>query len=54
MRCELKHAVKDECTTLKEAVAPVPTIVLNHVMCFRLDPKVKCDENDAANPTTTR
>lgn len=47
---ELEHAVKDECATLKEAVTPVPTIILNYMVSFRLDPKVERDKDDTTNP----
>lgn len=54
MRRKLEHAVKDECTTLEEAVAPVPTVILDHVVRFRLDPEVECNEDDTADPAATR
>lgn len=54
MRRKLEHAVKDECTTLKEAVAPVPTVILDHMVRFRLDPEVECNEDDATDPAATR
>ena len=47
---KLEHAVKDECTTLEEAVAPVPTVILDHMLCFRLDPEVECYEDDTTDP----
>jgi len=50
MRCELENAIKDECSTLKEAIAPVPTIICNYVVRFGLDPEVEDDEGDATNP----
>ncbi len=53
MRRELKYAVKDECTTLEEAVAPVPAIVLNDMVCFGLDPEIERDQKDASDPTAT-
>jgi len=31
---KLKHAVKDKCTTLEEAIAPVPTVILDHMVRF--------------------
>jgi hypothetical protein len=54
MRRKLEHAVKDECTTLEEAVAPVPTVILDHVVRFRLDPEVECNEDDTTDPAATR
>ena len=32
MRCQLKHAIEDKCATLKEAIAPVPTVICNYVV----------------------
>ena len=43
MRRELEDAVKDERTTLKEDVAPVPAVVLDDIVSLGLDPKVECD-----------
>ena len=54
MRHKLEHAVKDECTTLEEAVAPVPTVILDHMVRFRLDPEVECNEDDTTNPAAMR
>ena len=54
MRRKLEHAVKDECTTLEEAVAPVPTVILDHMVRFRLDPEVECYEDDTTNPAAMR
>ena len=54
MRRELENAIKDECPTLKEAIAPVPTIICNYVVRFGLDPEVEDDEGDATNPTVMR
>jgi hypothetical protein len=54
MRRKLEHAVKDECTTLEEAVAPVPTVILDHMVCFRLDPEVECYEDDTTDPAAMR
>ena len=50
MRRELEDAVKDERTTLKEDVAPVPAVVLHDVVCLRLDPEVEGNEGNAADP----
>jgi hypothetical protein len=50
MRRKLEHAVENKSTTLKEAVAPVPAVILDHMVRFRLDPKVECDEDDTTNP----
>jgi hypothetical protein len=50
MRGELEHAIKDKCAALKEAVAPVPTIILDDMVRLRLDPEVESDEDDATNP----
>ena len=47
---KLEHTVKDESTTLKEAVAPVPAVILDYMVRFRLDPKVECDKDDTTNP----
>lgn len=47
---KLKHAVKDECTTLEEAVTPVPAVILDHMVCFRLDPEVEYDKDHTSNP----
>jgi hypothetical protein len=54
MRRKLEHAVKDECTTLEEAVAPVPTVILDHIVRFRLDPEVKCNEDNTTDPAAMR
>ena len=54
MRRKLEHAIKDECTTLEEAVAPVPTVILDHMVRFRLDPEVERDEDDATDPAAMR
>lgn len=54
MRRKFEHAVKDECTTLEEAVAPVPTVILDHMVRFRLDPEVECNEDDTADPAAMR
>jgi hypothetical protein len=53
MRCELKHAVKDECTALEEAVAPVPAIVLNDMVRLGLDPEIERDQDDTSDPTAS-
>jgi hypothetical protein len=53
MWSELKHAVKDECTTLEKAVTPVPTIVLNDMVGLGLDPEIERDQGDASDPTAT-
>ena len=50
MRRELEDAVKDERTTLKEDIAPVPAVVLDDIVSLGLDPKVERDESDAADP----
>jgi hypothetical protein len=50
MRRKLEHAVKDERTTLEEAIAPVPTVIPDHMVCFRFDPEVECDEDDTTDP----
>ena len=34
MRSQLEHAIKDKCTTLEEAIAPVPTVICNYVVRF--------------------
>jgi len=54
MRRKLEHAIKDECTTLEEAVAPVPTVILDHMVRFRLDPKVEFHEGDTTDPAVMR
>ena len=51
MRRELEDAVKDERTTLKEDVAPVPAVVLDHVVGLGLDPKIECNQCNAADPS---
>ena len=51
MRRELKHAVKYECATLEEAVAPVPAIVLDDVVGLGLNPKIEGDQGDTSDPT---
>jgi hypothetical protein len=43
MRSELKHAVEYERTTLEKAVAPVPAIVFDDMVCLRLDPEIERD-----------
>lgn len=50
MRCQLKYAIEDKGATLKEAIAPIPTIICNDVVRFRLDPEVECDKDNTANP----
>lgn len=50
MRGELEHAVEDQRTTLEENVAPVPAVVLYNVVSLGLDPEVKCDEGNTADP----
>ena len=50
MRRKLEHSVKNESATLEEAVSPVPTVILHHMVRFRLDPKVECDEDDTTSP----
>ena len=50
MRGELEHAVKDERTTLKEDVAPVPAVVLDDIVSLGLDPKVERDQGNTADP----
>jgi hypothetical protein len=54
MRRKLKHAVKYERTSLKEAVAPVPTVILDDMVRFGLDPEVESDKDDTTNPTAMR
>lgn len=51
---KLKHAIEDERTSLKEAVAPVPTVILDDMVRFRLDPEVERDKDDATNPAAIR
>ena len=50
MRGEFEHAVEDEGAALEEDVAPVPSVVLDDVVCLRLDPEVECDEGKPADP----
>jgi hypothetical protein len=54
MRRKFEHAVKDECTTLEEAIAPVPTVILDHMVRFRLDPEVECNEDNTTDPAAMR
>jgi len=41
MRSKLEHTIKDKCTTLEEAVSPIPTIVLDDIVSFGLHPEVE-------------
>ena len=50
MRRELEDAVKDERTTLKEDIAPVPAVVLDDIVSLGLDPKVERDQGNTADP----
>ena len=43
VRGELEDAVKDERTTLKEDVAPVPAVVLDDVMSLGFHPEIEGD-----------
>jgi len=38
---KFEHTVEDKRTTLEEAVTPVPTIILDYMVRFRLDPEVE-------------
>ena len=51
MRSELKNAIEDKSTTLKEYITPIPTIVLHYMMCLSLHPEVKGDKSDTPDPT---
>jgi hypothetical protein len=51
MRSQLEHAIKYKCTTLEKTIAPVPTIICNYVVGFRLDPEVERNKDNTANPT---
>ena len=48
---KLEHAIKDERATLEEDVAPVPPVILDDVVRFRLDPQVEHDKEESANPS---
>lgn len=50
MRCELKDTIEHQCTTLEEAVAPIPPVVLHDMMRLGFDPKVERDQRNAADP----
>ena len=50
MRCHLKHAVEDQAAASKEAVAPIPPVILDDVMGLRLDPPIERDEREAGHP----
>ena len=51
---KLEHAIKDECTTLEKAVAPIPTVILHNMVRFRLHPEVERNEDDATDPAAKR
>jgi hypothetical protein len=51
VRRELEDAIEYEGTALEEDVTPVPTIVLDNVVCFCFYPEVECDQCEAANPS---
>ena len=43
MWCELKHSIEYEGSTLEKAVAPVPAVVFDDMVCLGLDPEIEHD-----------
>lgn len=51
MRSHFKDAIKYEMTELvKEDIPPIPCVVLDNIMGFRLDPEIKNDQANPADP----
>ena len=51
MRGKFKYTIEDESTALEEHIAPVPAVVLDHVVRLGLDPKVEGNQRNAADPS---
>ena len=50
VRRELEDTIKDKGTTLEEDIAPVPAVVLDDIVRLGLDPKVKGNQCNSADP----
>ena len=50
MGSQFEDTIKDKGTTLEEAVAPIPPVVLHDMMRLGFDPKVERDQRNAADP----
>lgn len=47
---KLEDTIKDQCTTLEEDVAPIPSIIFDDIVSFSFDPQIESDEGDTAYP----
>lgn len=54
MRCKFEDTIKYKGTTLKEHIAPVPPVILDYVVSFRLDPQIECNQGETSNPAVLR
>lgn len=54
MGSQFKYAVEDKGATLEEYIAPIPTIVLHHVVGFLLDPNIKANKSNATKPSVKK
>ena len=50
MWSQLKHAVENERSTLKEYVTPIPTVILDDIVGFGLHPQVESNQSDTSDP----
>lgn len=51
MRSKFEDAVKHESSALKEAIPPIPAIVLYDIMCLSLDPQVEPNKSKPSDPS---
>ena len=49
---QLKDTVEDKGAALEEDVSPVPAVVFDPVVSFGLDPQIKSNKRQPANPAT--
>lgn len=51
VRSQLKDAVKNQSSALKEAISPVPAVVLYDIVGLGLNPKIERYERDSSQPS---
>ena len=51
VRGKLKYAIEDESAALEKHISPVPAVGLDHVVGLGLDPKIECNQCNAADPS---
>lgn len=54
MRGQLKNAIKYKGAALEKYITPVPTVILDNIVCLGFDPKVECDQRNTTDPPTQR